>query len=482
MLVKDIFRKDFLSASPTDKFLDVVRAMAEKNERAAYVLNEGKELLGIITNYILQTLVIEGGNLNVEVKDIMLPMEKIHYVYPDTDIQNSIKSFSKHGISMMPVLQSAYNHNLIGVLHHQDVIKTYMDQQVKTQLENSKERRAREIVHSLNEGLIVVDRDLTIREFNPAAEKLTGLKAVDRIGKKSKNLSKQPSITEIVLSTGEPRFGIETKLQDGRVFLVNYVPLKTNGSNSVEGVIQTFSDITSFKSLQIQLSKTKEELDKAFALTLPNSKVEYKLKSTPEYRDEFDLESSTITVTEIIEGGGYLHVVNCLKVAADFNEMGIMKLIGIDKDTLVEAIIFHDLGKSQPTLKVGDRVSPKDAFEEGIYHAARSAELASKFYGKNDDITNIVRYHHHTEDMLPKDFPSHLLPLLRLFKVIDGLSAALTRRSAKVTYKADGSKLTIFEDNKHPMYNRVMEIDLYTGRGYEQPLGGNKTDEADQLQ
>lgn len=482
MLVKDIFQQNFLIASPTDMFLDVVRAMAENNERTAYIVNERKELLGIVTNHVLQVLVIKGGNPNQEVKDHMIPIEKVFYVYPDTDIHNSLKTFANHGISMLPVLQSAYNHTLIGVLHHQDVIRNYMDQQVKLQLENSKERRAREIVHSLNEGLIVVDRDLTIREFNPAAEKLTGLKAVDRIGKKSMNLSKQPSITEIVLSTGEPRFGVETKLQDGRVFLVNYVPLKSNGSNRVDGVIQTFSDITSFKSLQVQLSKTKEELDKAFALTLPNSKVEYKLKSTPEYRDEFDTESSTITVTEIIDGGGYLHVVNCLKVAADFNEMGIMKLIGIDKDTLVEAIIFHDLGKSQPNLNVGDRVSPKDAFEEGIYHAARSAELASKFYGKNEDITNIVRYHHHTEDMLPKDFPSHLLPLLRLFKVIDGLSAALTRRNAKVTYKAEGSKLTIFEDNKHPRYNRIMEIDLYTGRGYEEPLGGNEIDEVDKLQ
>lgn len=120
---------------------------------------------------------------------------------------------------------------------------------------------------------------------------------------------------------------------------------------------------------------------------------------------------------------------------------------------------------------MGDKVSPEEVFEEGIYHAARSADLASKFYNKSDDIVNIIRYHHHTEDMLPKEFPSHLLPLLRMFKIIDGLSAALTRRNAKVTYKVDGSKLTVFEENQHPLYNRILEIDLYTGKRQEKPMG-----------
>lgn len=477
MLVKDIFHQKFLEVRPTDFFLDVVKKMADNDEKVAYVVNEKKELLGIITNLILQKMVIKGRELNVRAQEVMFPTQKVIFVYLDTSISHSMELFVKHNVGIMPVLKSVYSPIIVGVLEHKDVIRNYMQEQVKLQLENSKEKRAREIINSLNEGLIVVDKDLTIREFNPAAEKLTGLKAVDRIGQKSVSLSKQPSISEMVLTTGEPRFGVETKLQDGRVFLVNYVPLKTNGGKNVEGVLQTFSDITPYKSLQTQLSKTKEELDKAFALTLPNSKVEYKLKSTLEYRDEFDEATSNITITEIIEGGGYQHVVNCLKVAADFNEMGIMKLIGIDKDTLVEAIIFHDLGKSQPSLKVGDKVSPKEVFEEGIYHATRSAELASKFYGKNEDITNIIRYHHHTEEMLPKDFPSHLLPLLRLFKIIDGLSAALTRRDAKVTYKTEGAKLTIFERNQHPTYNRVMEIDLYTGRGYEEPLKGVEKNE-----
>ena len=476
MLVNSIIEKDFLQVEPESLFIEVIAKMNNRNCAYCYVVNSMGELLGMVTSNSVYKFILNKNSNKTFVKEVMIPFKEILYVYPDTNLDNAMDVFNANDVRSLPVLESAYCCKMIGFVSQREIIKHYNQRQLQLQKENLKERRAREIIDSLNEGLIVVDNDLVIREFNPAAERLTGLKAEDRIGQKAVNRSNKPSITEMVLNTGEARYNVETRLQDGRVFLVNYVPLHNNGSGGVVGIIQSFTDMTNFKSLQVQLSKTKEELDKAFALTLPNSKVEYKLKSTPEYRDIYDETTSTIKITEIIESGGYLHVVNCLKVAADFNEMGLMKIIGIDKDTLVEAIIFHDLGKSQPVLKVGDTITPAEAFEEGIYHAARSADLAGKFYGMNEDVVSIIRYHHHTEDMLPKDFSTHLLPLLRLFKIIDGLSAALTRRSAKVTYKSEGSRLIVFEENKHPKYNRVMEIDLYTGRGSERPLGGDLKD------
>ncbi len=472
MLVKEIMKRDYLSKGPGVSLREAVQSMNENGYSFLVIEDKDGFLVGIITNNVIQRVVLQGIDIKTRIDNIMLPLDKVKYIYPDTEIKEAFEVFNKNDIRYMPVIESENNKRVTGILSQRNVINHYLPEQINLLNESKREKRARVILDSLNEGLIVVDKDLIVTEFNPAAERLTGLRAVDRIGQKSVNRSNSKSITEVVMETGEPQYNVETQLQDGRIFLVNYVPLKSNGHGQIDGIIQTFSDITTYKSLQDQLSRTKEELDKAFALTLPNSKVEYKLKSTPEYRDEFDNLSSTITVTEIIEGGGYLHVVNCLKVAADFNEMGLMKLIGINKDTLVEAIIFHDLGKSQPVLSVGDKVTPEDVFEEGIYHAARSADIAGKFYGKDEDVVNIIRYHHHPEDLLPEDFPSHLLPLLRLFKIIDGLSAALTRRNASVRYETDGSRLTIFEENQHPKYNRVVEIDLYTGKGFERPMGG----------
>lgn len=85
------------------------------------------------------------------------------------------------------------------------------------------------------------------------------------------------------------------------------------------------------------------------------------------------------------------------------------------------------MGKSQPVLRIGDVVGPKIAFEEGRLHAERSADIAKYSYVQKEEIVEIIRYHHHGEKDLPVSFPRCLLPMFRLFQIIDGTSAAITR-------------------------------------------------------
>src|SRR5690606_41413625 len=75
------------------------------------------------------------------------------------------------------------------------------------------------VIDSLQEGLIVVDRDLVIRAFNHAAERLTGRSAADRIGRKAEVMSVADSPIFEVLQTGRPLFNVEQEIQDGRTFL-----------------------------------------------------------------------------------------------------------------------------------------------------------------------------------------------------------------------------------------------------------------------
>jgi len=78
----------------------------------------------------------------------------------------------------------------------------------------------------------------------------------------------------------------------------------------------------------------------------------------------------------------------------------------------------------------------------------------------------LIRFHHHREEELPEGFPSYLFPMFRLFKIIDGLSAGLTRRDARVGFRVNGSRLTVLEYNSHPGFHRTVEIDLYTGQEF----------------
>jgi PAS fold. len=138
-----------------------------------------------------------------------------------------------------------------------------------------------------------------------------------------------------VMKTGKARYNVITPLADGRIFSVNYVPMIEDGE--VQGTIETFHDITEQEELRAQLVSSRDELDRAFALTLPNSRVEHKLKHTPEYRDRYDPETGLITVTEVIEDGSYKHVVNALKVLADLNSRGLRRSSASAKTSLSRA-------------------------------------------------------------------------------------------------------------------------------------------------
>ncbi|MEW6308441.1 MAG: CBS domain-containing protein [Bacillota bacterium] len=459
MYVRDLMTTRVAKVKPTARVQELARSMVDAGDTCALVVGDGDKLVGLVTTLDLRRLLADVADpSDVMASEIMKPANRLGTVSPEDEIAVAADLFHAHGGTHLPVVD---NGRALGILTSEAASRSAWHRPAISGERRGWEEKAATILKSLHEGLVVVDRNLIIREYNGAAERLAGMKAVDRIGKRAEFVSTARSPVLEVMETGEAQYGVESLLQDGRTFLANYVPILEDGE--VAGVIQTFSDITDQKRLQRQVVQTKEELDKAFALTLPNSRVELKLKTTPEYRDDYEVETGRIRITEVLPDGNYLHVVNALKVAADLNEKGVFNLIGLNKDDLVQAIIFHDLGKSQPTLEIGAVVDPKKVFEDGRLHAARSADIAQHFYHKGPDVTWLIRYHHHLESQLPDEFPTCLLPMFRLFQVIDGLSACLTRRNGLIELTRDGTRITISERNNHPDYNRRWEINLLTG-------------------
>jgi PAS domain S-box-containing protein len=400
----------------------------------------------------------EATNHGTKAEELMTPWEDIPFLNLETHLHDAIRIFQDRDLQELPVIE---NGRLVGSLPLRSILTAMTKALSSMENQEKHEKRSSVILQSINEGLIMIDKDLIIREYNRAAEELLGAKASERLGSRAVVVSRDESPVFEVMKTGKPRFNVMSPLADGRIFSVNYVPMLENGK--VGGVIQTFRDITGQEEMRAQLLSSRDELDRAFALTLPNSRVEHKLKNTPEYRDSHDPDSGDITITEVITDGGYKHVVNALKVLADLNNKGIMSLLGISKDVLVQSIIFHDLGKSQPQFEIGQTVDPLDEFEESHAHALRSADIAAHFYNRDDDVIWLIKHHHHDETQLPCDFPNHLKPMLRLLKLIDGLSAALTRRDATIRLDVDGTRVYVYERNAHPDFNKSRVVDLFTG-------------------
>ncbi|QQE78307.1 HD domain-containing protein [Alicyclobacillus sp. SO9] len=321
------------------------------------------------------------------------------------------------------------------------------------------------VLDGMVEGLFLLDKDLAIQYMNESA-----MQIVDGVSRDDDYLGqyfydyvkvepigsedgRTPYLLEC-LETGKSVTGVIREYPNGKVVSINVVPIIVEGED--RGLMITMEDITKIVDIE-------KELDMAFALTLPNSKVEYKMKNTVEYRDEYHPETHQIEITGIIHDGGYRHVVNSLKILSSFAAQGVTKVIGIDKDELVRAIIFHDLGKAQVDLHTGAVVDPKEVFEDGKLHAFRSAELAKHYYHQSDDVIEIIRYHHHGEHELPESFPWRLLPMFRLFQLIDGISAAITRGDVEVSFAVKDSTIYVTERNSRPEYNGSWQCNLYSG-------------------
>ncbi|MCL6594398.1 MAG: PAS domain-containing protein, partial [Alicyclobacillus sp.] len=219
------------------------------------------------------------------------------------------------------------------------------------------------VLNSMDELLIVLDPALHVTYMNRAARELLNLRDDSYMGRHFFDdlrplmapRNNRPTIIEEVLASGIPQRGIRRRLASNRLVSMNIVPLLENGRK--RGVLLTGQDITDLVHME-------EELDLAFALTLPNSKVEHKLKTTPEFADRYDPVTGKITILSVIEDGGYRHVINALRIFAALRAQGVTEIIGIEKDLLVQALIFHDLGKSQPNLRPGDVVHPREVLEE----------------------------------------------------------------------------------------------------------------------
>lgn len=218
------------------------------------------------------------------------------------------------------------------------------------------------------------------------------------------------------------------------------------------------------ETLLERLGHLQQEFEMALANLFPNSTVIAQLKTIVEYQDEYDPATGKIKITGIIREGVYRHVINILRLLAELTEQGLMTTAGIDKAELLKTTIFHDLAKIQPHLEVGDVVDPKEVFEPGQLHAFRGASLARRVYHLEQDIVNLIKYHHHEERELPSDFPSHLLPMHRLFWLLDGLSAGITRRGSKVNMTVIGTLIQVKEESPHPAYNRCLKLDLCSGK------------------
>ncbi|SMC05684.1 HD domain-containing protein [Sulfobacillus thermosulfidooxidans DSM 9293] len=458
-----IMDRDFLSGQPTDSVLVTQWLIKTSPHKMLYVTTSEGTLLGFIRLQDIQNLTGE------TLQEIMVPLAETQVVAPDDSTELLGPLFDNHpDWSSIPVVDKG---KLIGVVPREWNIFSHRSP-VEDSANFSLEPFQQQILDALYTGLIVVDHHGITRMLNPAGAEILDVKPEAVVGKPYEELAQylfshitdylKGSAIPLALMGAATRGERQLRLPNHRDVLFKFGTIHHQGT--LQAILVTFMDITAQKQAEALAHHQQQELEMAFALTLPNSKVEAKLKSSPEYQDVYDPESGKARVTRVIPDGTYRHVINGLRIMAELKAIGVFQLVGIDKDTLVQAFIFHDVGKAQPTLQVGQVFVPQDTFEPGFLHAGRSADWARRDYHVSTDVEWIVRYHHTRESDLPADFPSALKPMLRIFQLVDGLSAAITRRNARIApMTLTGSVLTIDERNDDTRYDRRYQLSIYTG-------------------
>lgn len=341
---------------------------------------------------------------------------------------------------------AARDGNVAGVLSLYGLLtEALQGSEREARMRKTAEALVQALLDKLPVGLAVLDDSGAVQQANPLA-----IKVLAGSGLGSQELLNIAALAET-----------RTVQANGGSYRLQVVPLE---APATPGYLLVAVDITREQALLQHLQYAQQEAEMALATLLPDARIEARLKSVPEYRDEYDQASGKIRITEVIQDGVYRHVINILRLISEISAQGLMELPGLEKQVLVTAAIFHDLGKVQPHLEIGQVVDPKEVFEPGQLHAFRSASLAQGVYRLGEDVVHIIKYHHHEESNLPDSFPAHLLPMYRLFRLLDGLSAGITRRGSRVYLTVDGSLIKVREESTHPAYNRYLELDVYSGK------------------
>lgn len=436
--------------------------MQSSAHQTVYVVDAGGRLVGVVRR-------VDPGAWNASgtLADIMDPLDQVVTLAPEDSVEGVADLFATHpDWSSIPVVDG--EGLLCGVIGRGTPLRPRLPDPSDT-----REALQAEILGALTSGFVLIDAHGVIRTINDAGAQLLGIEASDFVGQPYEELAQtlfrdmqeylRLSGVPVLLRGGARAASREFRTQQGRMVQFDYGAVRDRGN--LIAVVVTFTDVTAAYEARSRAEAAAREAELAFGLTLPNTKVEAKLRSSPEYQDDYDPQTGEATVTAVIPAGTYWHVVNGLRLMAELKALGVFQLVGLDKDTLVQAFIFHDLGKEQPMLTVGQRFVPSETFEPGYLHAARSAEWAVKEYKVSDEAAWIIRYHHTASEDLPRDFPEALKPMWRLLKVVDGLSAGITRRQAQIApLILQGTTLTIREANPDGRYHRAYRVSLYSGQ------------------
>jgi CBS domain-containing protein len=119
MLVGEIMHADVKTASPSDSFADVAKAM-RTNGISSVVVLDGKKLAGIVTERDIVNLVAEGGDPNTTTVERGMTRLDLITVDSKTELADAAEQMVSNNIRHLPIVDGG---NVVGIVSIRDMTR-----------------------------------------------------------------------------------------------------------------------------------------------------------------------------------------------------------------------------------------------------------------------------------------------------------------------------------------------------------------------
>lgn len=304
MLVRFYQTMSVAVVSPQSTDYDLKGKLEERRSIHAVVVENG-ELLGLIpARTINQIILLEKPTPGQLAKNLIRPQSEVVTIAANADLQEALQLLKAHPyIDILPLIDE--NGRYEGCVLRETILAT---QRKALDFPDLRQNAQLGLLENLPSGAVLVDLTFTIRYVNPYITKLFDLQEAELVEKPidvladrvfssySDFLAASPLIQ--ALQTEKPVLNRPIQAKNGHSLWVSATPITHVGE--MWGILVSITDVSPLQIKIAHLTEEAHELEQAFALSLPNTKIEHKLKHSPEFGDEYDPQSGLIRITSVI--------------------------------------------------------------------------------------------------------------------------------------------------------------------------------------
>lgn len=124
LTVRQIMEDAVFTCSPKTAGITVAQLLTDRNFGSVPVVDEGKTLVGLISEFDLLKAMINGGDLRkITAADIMTPEENLVTVTEDTPVMDLARILQESHLIRVPVVKGR---TLVGIVARRDIVFGYV--------------------------------------------------------------------------------------------------------------------------------------------------------------------------------------------------------------------------------------------------------------------------------------------------------------------------------------------------------------------